>query len=187
LPSDHFSQTGRYASSCVSLCRVSFPAMKLNFALASLSLSLSHARARARFSQLKESRDDAVSPGAAVTSAGCPGFALFLHPCAAAPPPPTCNAINQPDKFNYPAVCDKAGRASFLLSNFTYLASPLSLSLLPSAGTGVATRPARAKYAKNNLSRFTFPECVIYAADRSVRPPHPNGTENIVSISMTRD
>ena len=48
------------------------------------------------------------------------------------PATPTCNAINQLDKFNYPAVCDKAGRASSLLSNFTYLASPLSFPLLPS-------------------------------------------------------
>lgn len=39
---------------------------------------------------------------------------------------PSCNAINHHDKFNYPAVCDKARRASSLLSNFTYLASPLS-------------------------------------------------------------
>lgn len=53
---------------------------------------------------------------------------------------PTCNAINQLDKFNYPAVCDKAGRASSLLSNFTYLASPLSFPLLPSTRIGVAVQ-----------------------------------------------
>lgn len=56
---------------------------------------------------------------------------------------PTCNAINQPDKFNYPAVCDKAGRASSLLSNFTYLASPLSFPLLPSTRTGVVIQDPR--------------------------------------------
>lgn len=54
-------------------------------------------------------------------------------PASGCASPRPCNAINHPDKFNYPAVCDKARRASSLLSNFTYLASPLSLRLLPSA------------------------------------------------------
>lgn len=55
-----------------------------------------------------------------------PGGEAYQPPPAPASANPSCNAINHHDKFNYPAVCDKARRASSLLSNFTYLASPLS-------------------------------------------------------------
>lgn len=71
------------------------------------------------------------------------------------PPPvpasasPSCNAINHHDKFNYPAVCDKARRASSLLSNFTYLASPLSfrppLPLHPLSSVFFAENPRERK------------------------------------------
>lgn len=87
------------------------------------------------------------------------------------PPPvpasasPSCNAINHHDKFNYPAVCDKARRASSLLSNFTYLASPLSfrppLPLHPLSSVFFAENPRERKRENCCSPRIARPSLFV--------------------------
>lgn len=92
-----------------------------------------------------------------------PGGEAYQPPPAPASANPSCNAINHHDKFNYPAVCDKARRASSLLSNFTYLASPLSfrppLPLRPLSSVFFAENPRERERERELLlssNRETF-------------------------------